>query len=225
MEAPRRPPSGSDLRRARCVRLPVRRRRRRTRSALPRPDRARARADRGAPCRGACCGGRDDLHGGDRDEPRGGALLGALHGRGRPVCRRRPLARHRAVLAGGNLGHDRLARGPCRPRRAPPVHANGRGRVPRDGAAAAERLHGWPPRVGMARRGVDRRGRRRDGGSGHAPSTRSRAEFGDAQALAFVEFFRALRAADRHPRRWLAPQLRHLFGSEQAERLLREGRW
>lgn len=50
-------------------------------------------------------------------------------------------------------------------------------------------------------------------------------EFGDAQALAFVEFFRALRAADRHPRRWLAPQLRHLFGSEQAERLLREGRW
>ena len=50
-------------------------------------------------------------------------------------------------------------------------------------------------------------------------------EFGDAQALAFVQFFRALRAADRHPRRWLAPQLRHLFGSEQAERLLREGRW
>ena len=50
-------------------------------------------------------------------------------------------------------------------------------------------------------------------------------EFGDAQALAFVEFFRALRAADRHPRRWLAPQLRHLFGSEHAERLLREGRW
>ena len=50
-------------------------------------------------------------------------------------------------------------------------------------------------------------------------------EFGDAQALAFVEFFRALRAADRHTRRWLAPQLRHLFGSEHAERLLREGRW
>ena len=49
--------------------------------------------------------------------------------------------------------------------------------------------------------------------------------FGDAQALAFVEFFRALRAADRHTRRWLAPQLRHLFGSEHAERLLREGRW
>lgn len=49
--------------------------------------------------------------------------------------------------------------------------------------------------------------------------------FGDGQALAFVEFFRALRAADRHPRPWLAPLLRHLFGSEHAERLLREGRW
>lgn len=49
--------------------------------------------------------------------------------------------------------------------------------------------------------------------------------FGDGQALAFVEFFRTLRAADRHPRPWLAPLLRHLFGSERAERLLREGRW
>jgi hypothetical protein len=49
--------------------------------------------------------------------------------------------------------------------------------------------------------------------------------FGDGQALAFLEFFVALRKADRHPRDWLAPLLHHLFGSEHAERLLREARW
>jgi hypothetical protein len=49
--------------------------------------------------------------------------------------------------------------------------------------------------------------------------------FGDGQALAFVEFFTALRAADAHPRPWLAPPFRQLFGGEHAECLLREGRW
>ena len=49
--------------------------------------------------------------------------------------------------------------------------------------------------------------------------------FGDGQVIAFIEFFRTLRAADRHPRPWLAPLIHHLFGSEHAERLLRDGCW
>jgi hypothetical protein len=49
--------------------------------------------------------------------------------------------------------------------------------------------------------------------------------FGDGQVPAFLEFVVALRGADRHPSPWLAPLLHHLFGSEYAERLLREPGW
>jgi hypothetical protein len=61
--------------------------------------------------------------------------------------------------------------------------------------------------------------------AGMPPPLGSGRAFGDGQALPFVGLSSALRAADRHPRPPLASLLRHLFGSDHAEPLIRAGRW